>query len=144
MNGLRKHRMFDSSAFLFLLPGLIGTQIVCAADWPCYCADAVRSAESTEQIKFPLEVSWVYKAAQAPKPACPEPFREPHSMVFDAAFEPVAAGGLVLFGSSADDCVRALDAATGVLKWRFVTGGPVRFAPAVHGGAVYFASLFTP
>ncbi|MDP6360465.1 MAG: PQQ-binding-like beta-propeller repeat protein, partial [Planctomycetota bacterium] len=59
---------------------------------------------------------------------------------FDYAFQPVAAGGLVYFGSSADDTVRAIDAATGKIRWSVTTSGPVRFAPHVYDGKCYAAS----
>lgn len=59
---------------------------------------------------------------------------------FDYAFQPVAAGGTVYFGSSSHDTVRALDAATGRPRWSFAAGGPVRFAPHIAGGRRHFAS----
>ena len=111
-----------------------------AQDWPCYRADAARSATTAEALFFPLEPLWVYQPAQAPQPAWPDPVFEQNQMDFDHAFVPVVADELVLFGSSADDSVRALDADTGALRWRFVTGGPVRFAPAIFEGAAYVAS----
>ena len=111
-----------------------------AADWPAYRADAARSGATSEQLEFPLAPVWVYQPAQAPSPAWPEPGREMHRIDFDYAFQPVAAGGLVYFGSSADDTVRALDAATGETKWSFTTGGPVRFAPHIAAGNCYVAS----
>ena len=43
----------------------------------------------------------------------------------------VVAEGLVLFGSSADDSVYALDEKTGTVVWRYTTDAPVRFAPHV-------------
>jgi len=61
-------------------------------------------------------------------------------MDFDYAFQPVAAGGLVYFGSSADHTVRALDAATGDQVWSFTAGGPMRFAPDIAGGKAFVTS----
>jgi outer membrane protein assembly factor BamB len=58
----------------------------------------------------------------------------------DGAFRPVAAGPLVLVTSSREDSVAALAAATGAQRWRFVSDGPVRFAPAAWNGNVYFTS----
>ena len=72
--------------------------------------------------------------------AWPDPFRLVNRMDFDYAPALAIAGGLVCFGSSADDTVRALDAKTGEEKWHFITGGPVRFAPQIGKGRVYFAS----
>jgi len=50
------------------------------------------------------------------------------------------AGGRVFFGSSADDTICCLDAATGKELWSFFTSGPVRLAPAVWDGRVYAGS----
>ena len=109
-------------------------------DWPAYMADAARSGATSEQLEFPLVSVWEYQPAQAPNPAWPEPGREMHRIDFDYAFQPVIAAGLVYFGSSMDDTLRALDAATGKIKWRFTTGGPVRFAPHIAGRKCYAAS----
>ncbi|MCY3022620.1 MAG: PQQ-binding-like beta-propeller repeat protein, partial [Planctomycetota bacterium] len=110
------------------------------ADWPAYGADASRSCRTNEALKFPLEAAWAYVPAQPPRPAWPEPGKERHRLDFDYAPQPVMAHGLVYFGSSADDTVRALDAATGQVRWQFTTGGPVRFAPAIAGGKAYVVS----
>lgn len=61
-------------------------------------------------------------------------------MQFDAAYVPVVAGKTLYLGSAHDDSVVALDTASGAEKWRFVTDGPVRFAPLVWEERVYFAS----
>jgi len=50
------------------------------------------------------------------------------------------AGGNVYFGSSAADKFTCLDAATGEVRWTFYTEGPVRLAPTVAAGKVYFGS----
>ncbi len=118
----------------------LATPAAVAADWPMYRKDAVRSAITEEELKLPLQQAWVYKCAQKPAPAWPEPVKTLNRLDFDYAPHPVVAGGIVCFGSTADDTVRALDAATGILKWRFTTGGPVRFAPQIVNGKVYFAS----
>ena len=44
------------------------------------------------------------------------------------------------FGSAVDHQLRCVDAETGEHLWRFFTGGPVRLAPTVHQGKVYFGS----
>jgi outer membrane protein assembly factor BamB len=111
-----------------------------AADWPCYMGDPARSGVSPDAIAFPLALAWQYEPAQEPEPAWPEPGREINRMDFDAAFQPVAAGGLVFFGSSADNTVRALSEQNGEEKWSFTAGGPVRFAPHVKDGRCVFAS----
>jgi len=52
---------------------------------------------------------------------------------------PAIVDGLVYFGSSDGD-VYALDAASGVLKWKFKTANVVHASPAVADGAVYVGS----
>lgn len=61
-------------------------------------------------------------------------------MKFDWAYSVVAAKGVCYFGSSADDKVYAVEAATGKEKWSFFTGGPVRLAPAVWKNRLFAAS----
>ncbi len=111
-----------------------------AADWPAYGRDARRGAATDDALSFPLRLAWEYRCAQPPTPAWPEPVVEMHRMDFDFAFQPVVARGLVIFASSADDTVRALDLETGALRWRFTAGGPVRFAPQVEGDRCYLSS----
>jgi len=91
--------------------------------------DAARSGYTPEQLADKLTLRWVYKPLCGPRPAWPRSQR----LHDDRAWHVVAAGGKVFFGSSADCCVYALDAATGREVWSFVTGAPVRFAPAVGG-----------
>jgi len=111
-----------------------------AADWPAYGADPARSGRTDETLQFPLEAAWTFMPLEPPRPAWPEPGKELHRLDFDYAPQPVIANGLVYFGSSADDSVRALDAATGKLRWRFTTDGPVRFAPEIAGGRAFVVS----
>jgi len=110
------------------------------ADWPAYRHGPARRACTSEQIASALLPQWTHVPPAGPSPAWPEPVRELHMMDFDYAFQPVAAGGMVYFGSSADHQVHALDLATGKQRWTFHTDGPVRFAPAVSEGKVYVAS----
>ena len=49
-------------------------------------------------------------------------------------------GKRVFVPSTVNDSVSAYDSETGELQWRFFADGPVRFAPAGHGGRVYFVS----
>ncbi|MET9250934.1 PQQ-binding-like beta-propeller repeat protein [Nonomuraea sp. NPDC003709] len=53
--------------------------------------------------------------------------------------EPVVAGGVV-YATSGDGTVSALDAATGGLRWSFRTGGPVQFDHVVMDGTVFVAN----
>jgi outer membrane protein assembly factor BamB len=104
-----------------------------AADWPTYRGDASRSGYSAETIPNQLRQRWEFRLPAAPKPAWPTSDR----MEYDLAFQPIIVGDLVLFGSSADDQVYALDAMTGRIRWRFFSEGPVRFRPGgVEGPCV--------
>jgi len=123
-----------------LLAAVVLTTGAGAEDWPAYQKDSARSGVTAEGLPLPLARQWVYRPSQPPKPAWPEPGKELHRTDFDYAFQPVIAAGLVCFGSSADDTVRALDAATGEPVWRFTAEGPIRFAPAIAGGRAYVAS----
>ena len=75
---------------------------------------------------------------------CPDPWKEPNReqqfIDFDYATQVAIGDGLVVFGSSADHKVRALDVATGRQQWDFYTEGPVRFAPVIDGTRVFVAS----
>lgn len=52
---------------------------------------------------------------------------------------PAVAGGRVFFGTG-DGGVYAVDAATGVLQWKFQTGDVVHASPCVANGVVYIGS----
>lgn len=106
-----------------------------AADWPMYRADAGRSGCTAESLPADLRLRWVYRADAPPQPAWPSSNR----MAFDFAFQPIVVDGLVVFGSSADDRVIALDLETGRVRWTFSTAAPVRFAPAGWRDRVFVA-----
>ncbi|MCF7675454.1 MAG: PQQ-binding-like beta-propeller repeat protein [Akkermansiaceae bacterium] len=125
------------------LRGLFALALVPAAcradDWPCFRKDERRSAATSEALSFPLTAAWAYRGA-APRPAWPEPGRTVNWFDFDYACQPVSAGGVVVFGSSAEDTVYALGENDGRIIWKFTADAPVRFAPHLAGGMCYFAS----
>ena len=138
-------RTLQTAALAYLIV-LCGTA---AGDWPTYLHDAARSGVGEEPVLPPLKTAWVHRPVLRPRPAWPDPAKDnfwhrKHDLqprvIYDRAFHAVAADGAVLFGSSADDSVTSLDAATGAVRWRFFTGGPVRLAPTVAGGRVYVGS----
>jgi len=131
---------FRPGMFVLCLTSLLAAAPVVAGDWPAYRADAARSGISSEDLDLPAAPTWVYRMSAPPRPAWPEPGKELHRMDFDYAPQPIAAGGMVYFASSADDTVRAVDAASRKIKWRYTAGGPIRFAPTVAGGLLYIAS----
>lgn len=66
--------------------------------------------------------------------------KEPIRVAYDLAYHVAVADGNVYFGSSAEDKVYCLDAATGAVRWATFTGEPVRLAPTVWQGNVYVGS----
>jgi len=139
-NGHDKEKAMSGQCCRVLLAAIATAELTLGSDWPAYKRDAQRSGVATASLSFPLREVWRCEPSQAPAPAWPEPGRELHRLDFDYAFQPVVANGLVYFGSSADDTVRAIDAATGKLAWRFTAAGPIRFAPAIARGRAYVAS----
>ncbi len=106
-------------------------------DWPAERHDVRRSGISQESLDLPLVESWRVQTAQ-PAPAWPPAhFILLDRMDFDYAPQPVVADGIVCFGSTTDDTLRAMDLQTGKLRWRFVTGGPIRLAPQIYQHRVY-------
>ena len=106
-----------------------------ATDWPTWRFDAGRNASSPEQLPPSLNLQWT-RVLPALKPAWPEDPR----LQFDASYEPVVAGETLFFGSSRNDSVTAVDLKSGEQRWRFFAEGPVRFAPLVHKGRIYFGA----
>jgi len=98
-----------------------------AADWPQHRADSARSGYTADPLPETLRLRWVHQAAHVPRPAWPD--RDWQHMPFDFAYDVVVGGGMLYYGSSADENVYALDAATGRVRWSFCTDAPVRFAP---------------
>lgn len=121
-----------------------------AADWPTYRHDAHRSGVTREELQFPLSEAWMHRPAKPPAPAWPElpaqqdVWHRVHglspSTTYDRVYHVVASGGRLYYGSSADDTICCLDAATGQSHWSFTTEGPVRLAPTVSEGRVYAGS----
>ena len=105
-----------------------------ASDWPMWRADAGRTGVSSDELSDDLSLRWVRHLPPL-KPA----YRS-ERLQFDAGYEPIASGGLVIIGSSRNDSVTAFDALTGEQRWRIFTGGPVRFAPVVWRDRVFFGS----
>ena len=107
-----------------------------AGDWPQWRSDSSRSGATSATMPpvAELHLQWT---RQLP-PLVPA-FRDGR-LQFDRGYEPIVLGKRLLVGSSHDDSVIALDTESGELLWRFVTGGPVRFAPVAWRGQVYFGS----
>jgi outer membrane protein assembly factor BamB len=120
-----------------------------AGEWTTYQHDNERSGITSEELKTPLKEVWIYESRHSPQPAWSPPAKADywHHLInpraratYDRVYHVVCAEGLLYFGSSADDKVYCLDAATGEERWSFFTEGPVRLAPTVWNGRIYFGS----
>src|SRR5687768_7456631 len=134
-----------------LVAAIFGLLLSCSGavseDWPTYLKDNARVGVTGESLKFPLELQWQFKPDAMPQSAWEGPRSEPieglvmkHRARFDDAHHVAIVADRVYFGSLVDHQVRCVDAASGEHIWRFFTGGPVRLAPTVHRGRVYFGS----
>jgi len=121
-----------------------------ADDWPTHQHDNQRTGFSRDKIDAAdLNVQWVWRSPTPPNPAWAGPAKWdayaghrglPSMRGYDHVFHTVAVKDSVFFGSSVDDSVHCLDLKTGREKWIYTTDGPVRVAPAIANGRVYFGS----
>lgn len=123
------------------------TQIAFADAWPTYLGSIRRDGYSNEQLGTHLKLQWSYQSPAKPRKAWEGPRAEPiegkemrHRVDFDDALQVVMQDGRVYFGSSVDHYVYCVDAASGEPIWKFYTEGPVRLAPTLSNGKVYFGS----
>jgi len=133
-----------------ILFALLAAAPAFGSDWPTYQHDVRRSGYSEQPLDATrLRPAWTWRSPQPPQPAWAGPARWdayaghrdlPSMRNYDLAFHAIAVGDAVYYGSSADDTVRCLDAATGRVVWSFTTGGPLRLAPTWSDGRVYFGS----
>lgn len=117
-----------------------------AADWPAFEKDNARGAVTDDSVGATLKAAWVHRAGFPPSPGFTDIVNvgsQPgvtHGITFDFVFHPVIAGGRVYYGSSTEDCVVCLDAATGERLWTFYAEGPVRLAPTLNAGRLYLGA----
>jgi outer membrane protein assembly factor BamB len=104
-------------------------------DWPQWRYDANRSAAAPQELPATLNLTWQRDLGR-PEPA----FSHQARICADVSYLPVAAEGLVFVPSNVADSLTAYDIASGREKWRYVTEGPVRFAPVVMAGRLCFGS----
>ena len=135
-DGARARRV----GFLGFLMLFVVCSIGIAKDWPTYRSQITRSGVSSETVGPRLFLQWKYIPTHRPKPAWPMPSAELPRMHNDNAYHVVIAGNNAYFGSCITNKVYSIDAAKGKVRWEFITGGPVRFAPVVYDGRVYAGS----
>lgn len=98
---------------------------------------AIDAATGTERWNFKTEGEHRFTA---PGIHARQPSTEMMPDAFDMFLSsPAIANGVIYFGSG-DGNVYALDAASGVLKWKFKTGNVVHASPAVSNGVVFVGS----
>ena len=119
----------------------------CADEWATYLHDNNRSGWTRESLEPPFVQRWVFKHPYPPQKAYAPPRDEvvegnweKDRVDFDDANHVAVVGDAVYVGSSGGNKVCCLDAATGAVRWNFLTGGPVRLAPSVVDGRVFFGS----
>jgi outer membrane protein assembly factor BamB len=121
-----------------------------AEDWPTYQHDNRRSARSSEDLSAAeLGQAWIYRPPQPPRPAWDGPAKwDAYANLsglksmrnYDPVFHVTVAGQSLFYGSSADNSVHCLDTRTGNESWVFTTDSPVRIAPTLSGGRIFFGS----
>ncbi len=138
--------LLPAACSIFALLGVTQDRLE-AADWPSYRNGPARLGSTTETLKAPLQASWVYQTPAAPRMSWSsaegrviEGLLIGHRVKYDDAIYPVISESRVYFGSSVDHHLHCRDLNTGETLWTFATGGPIRLAPSVIDGRVYFGS----
>jgi len=113
-----------------------------ADDWPTFMHDNGRTGVTAESLRPPLAPRWVFTPSFPPAAGWSLPvngygaLKNKPNVSFDDAPRVVAAGDTCFFCSSGEHAVYAVDAATGRIKWRHLTGGAPRLAPVCREGRV--------
>ena len=126
---------------------LVFQAVSSAADWPTFMHDNTRVGTTSETLGFPLQLQWVHQSSVPSESAWEGPRSTPieghvmkHRVKFDDAHHVAMVGERIYFGSSVDHQMYCVDAESGKVVWRFFTDGPIRLAPTVYEGRVYFGS----
>jgi len=97
------------------------------ADWPTFRADNTCSATTPVSVAPRVQRLWQFAPEVSTTPGLP------------VVTAPVVVDGVTFVGGC-DGIVRAVDVATGKLRWKAYTGGAIRVAPTVWQGRVYVGS----
>ncbi len=129
------------------LAGLVAFPVEVDADWSTYLGGNERTGYASTTLEFPLELAWTYKTPAKPEKAWDGPRSAPieghemrHRVDFDDAMQVAMARGRAYFGSTVDNTLYCVDAESGKTVWSFYTDGPIRLAPTLAHGNVYFGS----
>tara|TARA_R110002049_G_scaffold50370_3_gene143028 strand:- start:48629 stop:52447 length:3819 start_codon:yes stop_codon:yes gene_type:complete len=117
------------------------------ADWPAYLNGNDRAGFTESRLDPSLRLAWTYKSPAKPMKAWSGPRETPiegkqmrHRVDFDDALQVVMSDGLAYFGSTVDHRMHCVEAKSGRPVWSFYTEGPIRLAPTIAHGNVYFGS----
>ena len=133
---------------LAIVPAILCMLIVNAwAEWPTYLNGNDRAGYTGTQLEMPLQMVWQYKTPAKPQMAWEGPRDAPieghemrHRVDFDDAMQTVISEGRVYFGSTVDHRMYCVDSGTGEVIWTYYTEGPIRLAPTLAHGNIYFGS----
>ena len=115
-------------------------------DWPTILNGNDRRGISDEGLTFPLHQHWEYSPVCPPATGWPAPragynaFKFSSNVNYDEAYPVTCAEGLAVFASSGEQCLFAVDIASGRLQWTFPTGAPPRLAPTLWEGRALFGT----
>jgi len=118
-----------------------------AADWTSYLNGRDRTGFSDATLTADLKPAWTYQspakheqAWSGPRTAPIEGHEMRHRVDFDSSVQVVFQNNRAFFGSAVDNNLYCIEAETGKKLWSFYTDGPIRLAPALAHGNVYFGS----
>ena len=118
-----------------------------AADWPTYLSNNQRTGYASTDLRLPLRLTWTHKTQAKPRGAWEGPREAPieghemrHRVNFDDAIQVVISKDRVYFGSTVDHQLYCVDAQSGETVWSHYSDGPIRLAPTLAHGNVYFGS----
>ncbi|HEY3322602.1 MAG TPA: PQQ-binding-like beta-propeller repeat protein [Planctomycetota bacterium] len=125
---------------------LLACGVALGEDWPTALHDNQRSGVTSEELRPPLALRWQTPRAVAPAAGWSLPVdaygvrKNKPDVCFDDAYRVIAAGDAAYYSSSGENCVYAIDAATGKVHWRYFTDAAPRLAPAFWNGKLYFGA----
>jgi outer membrane protein assembly factor BamB len=137
-SGIERPATFAGFAWFLLVCS--ASHIAIAEDWTTYRSNRARTGVTRDSLSPNLSLQWRFTPIHVPKPAWPPPGEELPRMHFDNAYHVTSSDGIAYFGTSTSDKVYAVDVSTGNIVWSFFADGPVRFAPDIYKGNVYFGS----